>query len=143
MSDWAHMLVAGFVGGCIALFLAGCGASAYQHHYQAIGVALAAHGTAADVAEETLRARLEAAQTPELAAAEGERMRPVGAALDGVLGALDTWAVSVRAARRAGDESLLPSLLEVGGRVMQLYEDVRRLLAAVGVTVPELSLGGS
>lgn len=130
------------------LMLAACSPSAFGTHYQAITVLTsarsvgyssitAARATELDTAEEAHPMR-----GPERDAAldsVATRWAPVGAALDGMLSALETWTASVMAARAADeDEDLLQPLATVVGRVAQLYADVVRLAGTLGVELPAL-----
>lgn len=132
----------------VALLLAGCSPSAFAVHFQAQTI-LAGTRTVALVAVTEARGveldAVEAAQPtrgPERDAAldaVAGRWAPVGAALDGILSALETWAASVALARAAEEnEDLLPSLVDVLARIVQLYGDAVGLARTLGVELPSI-----
>lgn len=133
----------------VSLLHTGCGASAFQTHARGAAIAataLSATGDVVDSARGVALDRVEEAHPargPERDAAldaEAARWRPAGEALDAARTAVLTWIDAIELARIAGSEDgLLPQLVQLGARVVQLYDRVIAVIASLGVEgVPAL-----
>ncbi len=144
--------------------LVGCSPSAFAQHYQANTVLTGTRGVAYAAVMGARSAALDAVEEanpppPSVGdeATDEDRLAyeravaardalldtasaawdPATSSLDGILSTLETWAASVTVARAADeDEDLLPPLVDVAGRVVQLYSDLVRLAASLGLVLP-------
>ena len=121
-----------------ALFASGCGASALERHTMAAAIFHEANTAAASFIEEEAAAAVASATTEAEVEAAIERRRPVAAAQHLFAASLDGYLTALLIVARA-DNPDMGDVRAAGLRLLDVYEQVRRLSHELGVDLPSIT----